>query len=101
MSDAQPLPARPDLDQYKKLAKDLQRAGTATDADAFRHCAVRWLEALAHARQVELTAEIRARIEREAHRMEQRWQKLLGRGRSRTRTREVRPAGHRKPDRFE
>jgi ankyrin repeat protein len=93
MSDAQPLPARPDLDQYKKLAKDLQRAGTATDADAFRHCAVRWLEALAHARQVELTAEIRARIEREAHRMEQRWQKLLGRGRSRTRTARSAPGG--------
>ena len=31
MSDAHPLPPRPDLDQYKKLAKDFQRACRSTD----------------------------------------------------------------------
>jgi hypothetical protein len=36
MSDALPLAARPNLDQYKKLAKDLQRACKSGDADAVR-----------------------------------------------------------------
>ncbi len=50
MSDAIPLPPRPDLDHYKKLAKELLRASAtpaAEDAvsDAVRAWALRWLEA--------------------------------------------------------
>ena len=73
MSDALALPSRPDLAQYKKLAKDFQRACRSTEPDAFRSCARRWLEALALARHVELTSEVSERIERELRRMQQRW----------------------------
>jgi len=76
MSDALPLPSRPDLDQYKKLAKDFQRACRSGDADAFRVCARRWLEALAFARHVELTSEVSQRIERTSRHMHQRWLRL-------------------------
>jgi ankyrin repeat protein len=51
MSDAIPLPPRPHLDHYRKLAKELQRAaelhGTAgedTVRDAVRAWALRWIE---------------------------------------------------------
>lgn len=81
MSDAQPLPPRPDLEHYKKLAKDCQRAGNSPGTDAFQRCAVRWLETLARARDIPSTPDIREQINRQAQHMEQRWQKLRGRGR--------------------
>src|SRR5579872_733376 len=46
MSDAVPLPPRPDLGQYKKLAKDLQKACQSDDPDAIRKWATRWTETL-------------------------------------------------------
>lgn len=52
-TDAIPLPARPDLGQYRKLARDLKRASRAGDADAVKRWAEAWLERLArrdHAR---------------------------------------------------
>ena len=47
MSYAIPLPARPRLDFYKKLAKELLRASSdaLSTEDAVRAWAVRWLEA--------------------------------------------------------
>jgi len=36
MSDALPLPPRPNLEQYKKLAKDLQHACKPGDPGAIR-----------------------------------------------------------------
>jgi hypothetical protein len=39
MSEALRLPAHPDLEQYKKLAEDLQRACKSSDADAIREWA--------------------------------------------------------------
>src|SRR5881296_1836727 len=59
MSDAIPLPPRPDLEQYKKQAKELLKAGSA------RTLAERWLEKLS-AQQVDWMAT----------RMEERWRKL-------------------------
>jgi len=57
MSDAIPLPPRPDLDHYKKLAKELLRAaelrGTANEdavRDAVRAWALRWMESNARLR---------------------------------------------------
>ena len=47
MSDALPLPPRPNLEQYKKLAKDFQNACKSSDSDAIRQWAARWLETLA------------------------------------------------------
>jgi ankyrin repeat protein len=47
MSDALPLPPRPSLEQYKKLARDLQRACESGDATAIRSWAARWIDTLA------------------------------------------------------
>lgn len=47
--DALPLPPRPNLDQYKKRAKELVDAARAGDADAIRAWASDWLTALTQA----------------------------------------------------
>ena len=47
MSDALPLPPRPNLEQYKKLAKDFQHACKSGDPGAIRRWAARWVETLA------------------------------------------------------
>jgi len=46
MSEALPLPPRPNPEQYKKLAKDLQRACRPGDAGAVRAWATRWAVAI-------------------------------------------------------
>src|SRR5262245_17485172 len=45
--DALPLPSRPNLAQYRKLAKDLVKACKSGDADAIRQWTLEWLTALA------------------------------------------------------
>jgi hypothetical protein len=45
---ALPLPPRPDLEQYRKRAKDLVKACHSHEADGIRHWAVEWLDTLAH-----------------------------------------------------
>ena len=47
--DALPLPLRPNLDQYKKRAKELVDAARAGKADAIRAWASAWLTALTQA----------------------------------------------------
>ena len=47
MSDALPLPLRPNLEQYKKLARDLQNACQSGDPGAIRQWAAHWMETLA------------------------------------------------------
>src|SRR5258707_523779 len=75
MSDALPLPPRPDLDQYRKLARDLQRACTSTGAGAVGAWATRWVETLLRLQAVEAGADVRRReIDRESDRIERRWQ---------------------------
>ena len=76
MSDALPLPPRPHLEQYKKLAKDFQRACKSPDPTAIRECALKWLENLARLRRLEVTLGDRRRIAYGAHQIEQLWQKL-------------------------
>jgi ankyrin repeat protein len=76
MSDALPLPPRPNLEQYKKLAKDFQHACKSADASAIRDWTVRWVETLAKLRGLEITAEIRRQLQREAEGIERRWHKL-------------------------
>lgn len=46
MSDALPLPPRPNLEQYKKLAKELVKACASAEPGAIRAWAARWLEKL-------------------------------------------------------
>jgi hypothetical protein len=45
--DALPLPPRPDIEHYKKLAKELVKACRSAEADAIRVWAVRWIQGLA------------------------------------------------------
>ncbi len=42
--DALPLPPRPNLEQYKKLAKDLLKASQSPDPTALRAWSARWIE---------------------------------------------------------
>jgi ankyrin repeat protein len=76
MSDALPLPPRPNLEQYKKLAKDLQAACKSGDPGAIRNWAARWHETIARLQGQEITSGLRGQIDRAAARMAQGWQKL-------------------------
>jgi len=76
MSDALPLPPRPNIEQYKNLARDFQRACKAGDPAAIRSCALRWMERLAALGAMSIHADERAAVEHAANHMERRWQKL-------------------------
>ncbi len=75
MSDALPLPPRPNLKQYKKLAKDFQHACKSSGFGAIRSWAALWPETIARLQRREITPEVRRQIDREAERIEQRWRK--------------------------
>ena len=45
--EALPLPTRPNLEQYRKLAKDLAQACRSSDPAAIRSWAIRWIDKLA------------------------------------------------------
>lgn len=72
MSDALPLPPRPNLQQYKKLAKDLQHACKSGEPGAIRAWATRWLQTLARLNDTD----VRHAIEHEASRIDRRWREL-------------------------
>jgi hypothetical protein len=76
MSDALPLPPRPNLEQYKKLAKDLQRACKSNEPGAVRDWAVRWTQTIARLQGLEITPKLRRQTDGEAKRIEQRWHKF-------------------------
>src|SRR5215472_11318127 len=75
MSDALPLPPRPNLEQYRKLAKDLQRACKSGEANAIRDWAARWIETLSRLQKV-ATGEHRRKMNYAAEQMQRRWFKL-------------------------
>lgn len=74
MSDALPIPPRPNLEQYKKLAKDFREACRSNDPGAVRRWAARWLNSLS--RQGTPDSEIPQDAAHEAARIEQRWRAL-------------------------
>jgi hypothetical protein len=76
MSDALPLPPRPNLDQYKRLARDLQHACRSSESNAVHDWASTWVEALGRLQGMSLTPESREEAEREAARINRRWQKF-------------------------
>src|SRR5215510_2697488 len=76
MSDALPIPPRPNLEQYKKLAKDFQHACKSNAPGAIRDWAARWAETIAGLQGLEITPEVRRRIDFEAERMEHHWNKF-------------------------
>jgi ankyrin repeat protein len=73
VSDALPLPPRPNLEQYKKLARDFQSACKSSDAGAIRDWAARWAHAIAVLENRQITPAIRRQIDEQAERMEQAW----------------------------
>jgi len=76
MSDAIPLPPRPNLDQYKKLAKDFQQACKSSDPGAIRAWAARLAETIARLQARDITTQVRKELDREAERIERRWQEF-------------------------
>ncbi len=76
MSDVLSLPPRPRLEQYKKLAKDLQQACKRGDPDAIRDWAARWAETLARLQGQAITPEVRREIRRDRERVERQWHKI-------------------------
>jgi hypothetical protein len=48
--EARPLPPRPNLEQYKKQAKDLLEVRKSSDPDAIRAWAEEWFEGCASTR---------------------------------------------------
>jgi transposase-like protein len=82
MSDALPLPPRPNLDQYRKLARDLQRAARDIGADpgAVRRWASQWFETVARLRrgtQPNDTHEAPRAIAPEVDRLHRRWDEFV------------------------
>jgi hypothetical protein len=77
MSDALRLPPRPNLEQYKKLAKDFQQACRARNSDAIRDCAASWAESIARLHGLEITPEVRRQIGWDTERIERTWIKGL------------------------
>lgn len=73
MSDALPLPPRPNLDQYRKLAKDLKHACESNEPAAVREWASRWVRTLMRLGGSDITAEVEREINQEAARLERRW----------------------------
>src|ERR1700680_4524411 len=76
MSDALPLPPRPNLAQYKKLAKDFRSACKSSDPGALRDWAAHWAETNARLQGLEITPEVRRRVDFDAQRIERRWRKF-------------------------
>jgi ankyrin repeat protein len=75
VSDALRLPPRPNLEQYKKLAKDLQHACKSGDRGAIRDWAARWAETLARLEGQEITPEVQRGIQRDRETVERQWHK--------------------------
>lgn len=81
MSDALPIRSHPDLDRYKELAEDLQRACRSADPAAMGAWAVGWLEMLARLDGADPAAsERRAAIAHEAGRIRERWRTFIDEG---------------------
>ena len=60
---ALPLPKQPNLEQYKKLSKELLRAAKSNDSDAIRKWSKNWVEGLAKRSGIEITPRLPVRID--------------------------------------
>ncbi len=61
--DALPLPPRPDLDQYKKRAKELLKASQSEDPAALRTWAATWIGSLVRLSHLTITPQLPVRID--------------------------------------
>src|SRR5260370_3508940 len=75
MSNAFPLPPSPNLEQYKKLARDLQDACKSAAAGAIRRWVERWVERLARLHGPVYGPAARGR-DADAEEIERRWNRL-------------------------
>src|SRR4051794_13500963 len=69
--EALPLTPRPNLEQYRKLAKDLVKACRSSDANALRTWAIRWINRLAAVQHRPKTLQTADEINASAGRVEQ------------------------------
>jgi ankyrin repeat protein len=76
MSDALRLPPQPNLEQYKNLARDFQRACKAGSDEAILNWAKSWVENLAQLRGLQPTDDVRQEIQADIWRVARRWHKL-------------------------
>jgi hypothetical protein len=81
MPDTLPLPARPNLEHYKNLARDLQHACRSNEPAAVRTWATRWLAAVARPGEKPNADDTERRLDLDAAAMEQRWRALQREGR--------------------
>ena len=61
--DALPLPPHPNLNQYKKRAKDLLKANQSTDPAAIRTWAAEWIASLVRLSNLTITPQLPVRID--------------------------------------
>jgi len=71
LHDCLPLPPRPNLEQYKKQAKELVKACKSGDFKAIRSWATKWLEALATQHGATISSSRQERIDRLAQQLEE------------------------------
>jgi len=69
--EALPLPPRPSIEQYKKLAKELVKACRSGDPAAIRVWAIHWIEALAALQQEPKALRDRTDIDAHADRVDE------------------------------
>jgi ankyrin repeat protein len=62
--DALPLPPQPNLEQYKKQAKDLVKACKSSDPDALRVWAAKWVKTLARLQSLAITRGLPVSLDR-------------------------------------
>lgn len=60
---ALPLPPRPELEQYKKLAKELLRSSKSIDANAIHTWSANWVQRLVEHSRIEITPPLASRID--------------------------------------
>jgi ankyrin repeat protein len=82
-TDAVPLAPRPSLEQYRKQAKELARAGTSADPQAIRAWAAQWLATLARLHGQPTTPELREQLERKAEQIHRFARTVAARSRAR------------------
>ena len=61
--DSLPLPRHPDIEQYKKLAKELLRATKSTDPGAIRNWSTNWVKGLVEQSGIEITPQLPVRTD--------------------------------------
>ena len=62
--EALPIPERPSLEQYRKLAKDLAKAASGDDPSVLRAWVVHWIESLVKLARVTFTSQLPVEVER-------------------------------------